>query len=284
MIEAIPTFYNDRWHRSRTEAYWSVFFHTARIRTDFEMQGWNVGGLKYLPDFYLPDVKTSEEKGCFGEVKGQYPTPLEITKLRSICDPLACAGLVLIGRPNPEGQLLWLTAGRGRVYRQSFLSELFGDVDKAFFAAQTARFEHGEYGSELYRRIEQKHKANEEHSCVHSMAVLAKSLLDHLYFVGEKYGAQTFSADWFIKLICAKWLYYKWVMNPPDGLFTEGMTVGDFFATPQMTSLMDGPSLNDFTGSDDYQRMNEIDEFIREGLKESLPEVLYLLRQQGANV
>lgn len=63
-IKPIQTQYKGYRFRSRLEARWAVFFDTAKIRWEYEPQGYDVDGKAYLPDFYLPDM------GCYFEVKG----------------------------------------------------------------------------------------------------------------------------------------------------------------------------------------------------------------------
>ena len=70
MIKAIQTEYNGIKFRSRLEARWAVFFDTAKIRYEYEPEGYETeDGGKYLPDFYLPDfdlyveVKRDTEEG-----------------------------------------------------------------------------------------------------------------------------------------------------------------------------------------------------------------------------
>ena len=55
-IKPIETVYNGYRFRSRLEARWAVFFDVGRIKYVYEPEGFNLpDGLKYLPDFYLPD-------------------------------------------------------------------------------------------------------------------------------------------------------------------------------------------------------------------------------------
>ena len=70
MIKAIQTEYNGIKFRSRLEAKWAVFFDTAKIRYEYEPEGYETeDGERYLPDFYLPDfdlyveVKRDTEDG-----------------------------------------------------------------------------------------------------------------------------------------------------------------------------------------------------------------------------
>lgn len=64
MLKAIDTLYNGNYFRSRMEARWAVFFDAAGIQYQYEPEGFDLGnGIKYLPDFYLPQFK------CYAEVK-----------------------------------------------------------------------------------------------------------------------------------------------------------------------------------------------------------------------
>lgn len=69
-IKPIQTEYNGLKFRSRLEARWAVFFDTAKIKYEYEPEGYeDENGNRYLPDFYLPDydiyveVKRDTEEG-----------------------------------------------------------------------------------------------------------------------------------------------------------------------------------------------------------------------------
>lgn len=63
-IKAIPTLWRGRHYRSRLEARWAVFFDTMGLELVYEPEGFELSdGTRYLPDFYLPQVK------WFAEVK-----------------------------------------------------------------------------------------------------------------------------------------------------------------------------------------------------------------------
>lgn len=51
--KSIDTSYNGYKFRSRTEARWAVFFDELRIAYDFEPKGFDLNGVRYLPDFHL---------------------------------------------------------------------------------------------------------------------------------------------------------------------------------------------------------------------------------------
>lgn len=71
MIKAIETKYKGYRFRSRLEARWAVFFDVARIKWQYECEGYWIGvdeqnQRQYLPDFYLPETET------WIEVKGNH--------------------------------------------------------------------------------------------------------------------------------------------------------------------------------------------------------------------
>lgn len=66
-IRPIETEYKGYRFRSRLEARWAVFFDALDVRYEYELEGFEMpGGIRYLPDFYLPDV----DGGIYVEVKG----------------------------------------------------------------------------------------------------------------------------------------------------------------------------------------------------------------------
>lgn len=57
-IKPIETYYNGYRFRSRSEARWAVLLDTIGMKYIYEMEGFDLGGgVRYLPDFYLPDAK-----------------------------------------------------------------------------------------------------------------------------------------------------------------------------------------------------------------------------------
>jgi len=63
-IPAIETRYAGCRFRSRLEARWARFFDAAEIEWKYEPEGFELDGVRYLPDFYLPSSET------WVEVKG----------------------------------------------------------------------------------------------------------------------------------------------------------------------------------------------------------------------
>lgn len=60
-IKAIDTEYNGMLFRSRLEARWAVFFDAAGIKYEYEPEGFEHHGYRYLPDFYLSESDTYAE-------------------------------------------------------------------------------------------------------------------------------------------------------------------------------------------------------------------------------
>lgn len=100
--KAIETHYNGYRFRSRLEARWAVFFDSYGVEYEYELEGFELGGgLRYLPDFYLPDL------GVFVEVKPNRGFSLQ--ELKKI-DAFALDGdnqlLLIMGSPTKEEMVL----------------------------------------------------------------------------------------------------------------------------------------------------------------------------------
>ena len=116
----IQTEYNGTVYRSRTEARWAVFFTIAEIEFQYEPEGFDLGGINYLPDFWLPRL------GLFVEVKPpSEPLPIEIEK----CSRLAKASgsLVLLVRGDPGLK-------RGTLFNPDGIEQAEYGIPNAFFS------------------------------------------------------------------------------------------------------------------------------------------------------
>lgn len=67
MLQPIETIYKGYRFRSRLEARWAVFFDALGIVWEYEKEGYDLDGLWYLPDFWLPELE------YWVEVKGKLP-------------------------------------------------------------------------------------------------------------------------------------------------------------------------------------------------------------------
>jgi len=186
MIKSLQTSYNGYSCRSRTEARWMVAFDEAKIKYEYESQGFDLGEVGcYLPDFYLPQVE------MYAEVKGRSFNLEELKKARALSEESLKSVLLLDGPPERkaywaivpemkrperwgwyeifegecfsacdydifEGSNCWLDEGRfysnkGYGCSGSFPRSHDCGYDlmdsEAVVAARSARFEHGESGS-----------------------------------------------------------------------------------------------------------------------------------------
>jgi hypothetical protein len=57
----IPTRYAGVIFRSKTEARFAAWCETWSVRWEYEPEGFQIGGVRYLPDFWLPEGKTLVE-------------------------------------------------------------------------------------------------------------------------------------------------------------------------------------------------------------------------------
>lgn len=58
---SIPTRYGKILLRSKLESTYAAFFDQHRIKWLYEPEGFDVAGVRYLPDFYLPQISTVVE-------------------------------------------------------------------------------------------------------------------------------------------------------------------------------------------------------------------------------
>ncbi len=85
-IAPIPTTYRDIEFRSKLEANVAQVFDALGVPWTYEQEGYQIGEIWYLPDFFLPEARQ------FVEVKGALDHP-------SMAKPLALAGA--LGRASP---------------------------------------------------------------------------------------------------------------------------------------------------------------------------------------
>ncbi len=96
-MKAIETKY--KWHRfrSRFEARWAVFFDHLGIKWEYEIEGFDLGnGVRYLPDFWLPDMK------YWIEIKPEYPTADEKIKAEKLCLQTHNPVYIFYGQFDPD--------------------------------------------------------------------------------------------------------------------------------------------------------------------------------------
>ena len=162
MITPIETHYKGYRFRSRLEARWAVFFDAINFKWEYEVEGYSLDGLYYLPDFWLP------EGSVFVEVKPNTPSSIELEKARrlAIVHPVIIAiGLpdsisypMFFPHPDPSIKeiLQWFILFDWHKNEKGNFKFLFKNnstredgwlpdyYHQACNAARSARFEHGE--------------------------------------------------------------------------------------------------------------------------------------------
>ena len=78
-IKAIETEYDGHRFRSRLEARWAVFFNAVGLTYEYEIEGFEMDGTRYLPDFYIPNLNR------WFEIKGKPLSLGEIKKCEEFC-------------------------------------------------------------------------------------------------------------------------------------------------------------------------------------------------------
>lgn len=162
-FSAIETHYRGYRFRSRLEARWAVFFDALGWAWQYEPEGFDIDGIRYLPDFYLVDAAT------YLEVKPGEPTEAEWRKIEALAKhrhvivvtgmPEATDyynmywddvsgkcwrfGVLLDWHHNEIGNFEYTFAERGSVdVRGLFYDDV--KYQTAVNAARAARFEYGE--------------------------------------------------------------------------------------------------------------------------------------------
>ena len=83
--------------RSRLEARWAVFFDRLGVEYDYEKEGFELGGTRYLPDFWL------RKMGVWVEIKPQRePEEEEWRKVCLLAQAHSAPVVVLCGDPWPN--------------------------------------------------------------------------------------------------------------------------------------------------------------------------------------
>lgn len=152
-MKAIETFYHEHLFRSRLEARFAVFWDALSETWEYEKQGYELDGDNYLPDFYLPRMKS------FVEIKGEFPNEKAIRLCRKLQFHTEQSVAIFYGLPaENEGFLFgWDQECGGRFTEQSvewgisdgslILTDAPGEskiLTDAAIRAKCARFEYGQ--------------------------------------------------------------------------------------------------------------------------------------------
>lgn len=93
-MKALETTYNGFRFRSRTEARWAVFMDAMGVQYEYEREAYDLDGLFYLPDFWLPQMQAHLE------IKGEAPTEEETEKAKRLAKYTDKRVYIIYGQPE----------------------------------------------------------------------------------------------------------------------------------------------------------------------------------------
>lgn len=124
IIKAIETRYKGYHFRSRLEARWAVFFDALNEPWQYESEGYDLYGVYYLPDFWLPRL------GVFMEIKGINPSADEFLKMAYLREGTGHATTIFHGLPGEYwGKLYCWDQGEGSAGSSDWDISLTSDID-----------------------------------------------------------------------------------------------------------------------------------------------------------
>lgn len=136
-IKAIETHYDGYRFRSRLEARWAVFFNAVRLEYQYEMEGFEMGKNRYLPDFYIPSLDR------WFEIKSKVLSEAEIKKCEEFCrrkDNENIKYSILIGTPDAvkidtfNGIIEYVWEWSSKAYPENYRILAEGLVDKEYYS------------------------------------------------------------------------------------------------------------------------------------------------------
>lgn len=116
-MKAIDTKYKGYKFRSRLEARWAVFFDQMGIPWEYEVEGFDLDGLRYLPDFWLPLHEV------WVEIKGHLLDDKLTNKMAEQCTRLALGSEcpVIVNYKDPmEMRCVVFRADVAEMYRSTW--------------------------------------------------------------------------------------------------------------------------------------------------------------------
>ena len=93
-MKALDTNYNGYRFRSRLEARWAVFMDAIGVKYEYEREAYDLDGLFYLPDFYLPQINAHLE------IKNDRPTEDEFEKASRLSRLTKVPTYIVFGQPE----------------------------------------------------------------------------------------------------------------------------------------------------------------------------------------
>lgn len=118
-LKAIDTWYNNSYFRSRGEAFWAMFFVNLGIEYVYEMEGYNLNGLYYLPDMFLPAYNAYIEikpKYLYNKLIKEQATDPAINKIHKLHQTSKKLCSIVYGTP---ADYVSLTYYKGKQYTRN---------------------------------------------------------------------------------------------------------------------------------------------------------------------
>lgn len=179
-VTAINTSYNGYNFRSRLEARWAIFFDQMGVDYVYESEGFNLDGIRYLPDFYLPKgIQIYGENKSRRNIWLEVKPPIKLSdadneKINAFLSHTDNQLILVSGDPGPEspvrlvaeqpaGQrtaltVQWIDLDGEAALLDNTILENASEIDRArlkalsvtprliaaYATARKARFEHGE--------------------------------------------------------------------------------------------------------------------------------------------
>jgi hypothetical protein len=120
-MQAIETIYNGYRFRSRLEARWAVFFDACGVKYTYETEGYDLDGVRYLPDFLI----NGRGGQFYIEIKSVEPSEQDVQKAASLAVQSGCTVFIFWGD-------IWNTVNIWRFTRKSNPSkDIYKYVDLA---------------------------------------------------------------------------------------------------------------------------------------------------------
>lgn len=116
VLKPIPTKYNRHLFRSRLEARYAIYFDELNVEWVYEGEGYDLDGVRYLPDFYLPKYK------IYAEIKPKELNALEHKKCRLLVNATQKRVVELIGLPHTDTNTVIIPS-------QHFICPIYGEHD-----------------------------------------------------------------------------------------------------------------------------------------------------------
>jgi hypothetical protein len=140
-VKAIETVYNGYRFRSRLEARWAVFFDILGIEYQYEVEGYDIDGVWYLPDFWLPGQQAWVE---IKPMLSDYES-LDFSKPKALSIAQENFVYVYEGEPYPKRFSCWIFLG-GNIEISDYL--IFKSLD--FKPPEFFRFMHEHCSQEFF--------------------------------------------------------------------------------------------------------------------------------------